>query len=266
MSRTCERAFVIGLDGAMGRAMRKARTPHIDALLSEGVVTYSARTVFPSSSYEAWGAVFHSVGPNVHQIDGEHPCPDDAPWPSFMKVIKEARPDLVCAAFSCWNPINTNVIEPSCDCYRVSLPDPELAVRAAEYIRATPPHVFFMQFDFIDAAGHKSEFGSDAYLEQIATTDVQVGQVLDAIGEAGILDESLIILLSDHGGVGRDHGMDHPDAVEIIWGCRGPGVRHGVELTSRVDIGDTAPVVLRAFGMPAPDGWEGKVPEGIFAD
>ena len=87
MPTKCKSVFVIGLDGAMGSAMRKAETPHINALLSEGVVTYSAQTVVPSSSFQAWGAMFHSVGPDKHRIDGEHPCAEDVPWPSFMKVI-----------------------------------------------------------------------------------------------------------------------------------------------------------------------------------
>ena len=36
MQKSCKRAFVIGLDGAMGWTMREASTPHIDTILSEG--------------------------------------------------------------------------------------------------------------------------------------------------------------------------------------------------------------------------------------
>jgi hypothetical protein len=250
----------------MGRAMQKAETPQIDALLSEGSVTYSAQTVVPSSSFEAWGAMFHSVGPAKHRINGDSPCAEDVPWPSFMKVIKQARPDFSCASFSCWNPINTQIIEQALDCHRVSLPDPELAAAAADYIRHSPPNVYFMQFDFIDAAGHRHEYGSEKYLEQIETTDAQVGLVLDAIKDAGVFDESLIMIISDHGGTGTGHGTDHPDCLEIIWGCRGPGISRGVQLAEAINIADTSPVVLRAFGIPAPAGWDGRVPDGVFAE
>ena len=265
MTVECERVFVIGLDGAMGSAVRKAQTPNIDALLAEGVVTYSAQTVVPSFSYQAWGAMFHGVGPQKHQINGEHPIPEEVAWPSFMKVIKKARPELSFAAFSCWKPINTHIIEASVGCHSVSLPDPELALAAADYIRESPPHVYFMQFDFIDAAGHRHGYGTDGYLEQIATTDTEVGRVVEAIEDAGVFDESLIILVSDHGGDGKRHGTDHPDCLGIIWACRGPGVRQGAELVGEVNIGDTPSVVLHAFGLPAPAGWDGSVPEGIFA-
>jgi hypothetical protein len=55
MATRCNRAFVIGLDGAMGSAVHEAPTPEIDQMLAEGVRTDSAQTVFPSSSFPAWG-------------------------------------------------------------------------------------------------------------------------------------------------------------------------------------------------------------------
>jgi len=264
MQETCRRAFVIGLDGAMGRSVREASTPNIDAILADGVVSYSARTAFPSASFEAWGAMFHGVGPEKHQINGDHPCPEDVPWPSFMKAAIQSRPETKCASFSCWNPINTHIIEKSCGCHCVSMPDPELAEAAAEYIRSQLPDIYFMQLDFIDAAGHSHKYGSQKYIEQIAATDALVGIVLDAVRDAGVFDESLIVLLSDHGGVGTSHGSDHPDCMTIFWGCRGPGVASGVELEGPVNIMDTAAVVVRAMGVPAPDGWDAKVPDGVF--
>lgn len=258
------RAFIIGLDGAIVWAVRKASTPNMDALLAEGVITYSAETVFPSSSYEAWGSMLHGVGPEKHRMSRDHPCPEDVPWPSFMKVAKEVRPEIKCAAFSCWEPINTRIIERSIGCHCVSLPDPELAPSASKYIHADPPDIFFMQLDYIDAAGHSHGYGSGEYLEQISVTDCLVGVVLDAIRDAGVLDESLIVLLSDHGGEGKGHGGDHPDCMNIFWGCRGNGVRRGVELEHGLNIISTAPVIAHALGLPIPDGWEAKIPHGIF--
>ena len=260
----CRRAFIIGLDGAMGSAMRRADTPHLDRLLAEGVVTYTARSVYPSYSYQAWGAMFHGVGPEKHAIDEDHPCADDTPWPSFMKAAREARPEFSCAAFSCWEPINTRLLEAGLDCHRVSLPDPELAEAAADYIRHSPPHLFFMHLDFIDGAGHAHTYGSDAYLAQITATDAHVGQVFDAIRAAGCWDESLVMVLSDHGGVDTDHGGKEPGCMEIIWSCRGPGINQGIELATEVGIADTAPVVMRALGLNAPVGWESSIPPGVF--
>ena len=193
MAEHCERVFVIGIDGAMGRAVRAADTPNIDALFAEGVISYSARTVMPSGSFPAWGTALHGVSPKKHGIGDEHPIAEEVAWPSFMKVIKQARPEFQFAAFCCWKPIITHMIEPSVECHSVSLPDPELAAAAADFIRKSAPDVYFMHFDLIDAAGHG--FGSDAYLEQIETTDAEVGQVVNAIGAAEVPDRSLVMLL-----------------------------------------------------------------------
>jgi len=266
MQGKCKRVFVIGLDGAIGWAVREADTPNIDAILDEGVVTYSAKSVVPSASFEAWGAMFHGVGPDKHQLGGSNPISEGVPWPSFMKVMKQARPQTKCASFSCWSPINTHIIEPSCACHCVSMPDPQLVAAAADYIRSQPPEAYFMQLDFIDGAGHSHGYGSQKYLEQITATDEHAGMVLDAISDAGVFDESLIVLLSDHGGEGTSHGSAHPNCTTIFWACRGPGVARGVELASEVNIMDTAAVIAYALGLPTPAGWDANIPSGVFGD
>jgi arylsulfatase A-like enzyme len=115
-----------------------------------------------------------------------------------------------------------------------------------------------MQLDAIDAVGHSHGYGSQEYLEQITATDALVGVVIDAIRDAGIFDESLIVLLSDHGGEGKSHGSDHPDCMTIFWGCRGPGIASGIELENQVNIMDTAAVVAYALGIAAPAGWDAR--------
>ena len=266
MKNLCQRVFVLGLDGAIGESVREAETPHLDALWAEGVVTYEAQTVMPTSSYPAWGAMFHGVGPDKHRIDGHHPCPEDSVWPSFMKVAKQARPHLRCASFSCWKPINTHFLEPSCECYYASQPDPELVQAAGDYIRQEPPDLFFMQLDFIVAAGHKHGYRSPEYLEQITATDQHVGLMVQAIREARVFPESLLVVLSDHGGWERTHGTDHPDCLNTFWGCRGVGITRGIELPGEVNIMDTAAVVARALGLDPPPGWDAQVPEGVFKE
>ena len=260
----CRRAFVIGLDGARGEGVREAATPNIDALIADGVVTYSAKTVLPSVSFPAWGSMFHGVGPEKHQLGAERPCPEDTAWPSFIKVAQQQKPGLLCASFSCWDMINKHIIEGSCGCRLASMPDPELAEMAVHYIRNYPPDVFFMQLDFIDHAGHAHGYRTPEYLDQITATDALVGQLADALRETDILDESVVLILSDHGGEGKLHGSDHPDCLNIFWACRGPGIAKGVELDGSVDIMDTAAVVAHALGLEPPDGWDAKVPNGVF--
>ena len=147
----------------------------------------------------------------------------------------------------------------------VSMPDPQLAVAAEQYIRKEAPDIFFMHLDYIDGAGHTHGYGTQKYMDQINATDELVGLVINAIHNSGVFDESLIILLSDHGGVGTSHGSNAPDCMNIFWGCSGPGVKKGVELKEPLNIMDTSVVILYALGLPAPSNWDARIPNGLFS-
>jgi hypothetical protein len=209
--------------------------------------------------------MFHGVGPELHQIDDMHPIAENVPWPSFLKVARQAWPDCELASFSCWEPINSAIIEPSCECHLVSMPDPELVPAVVEYIRTQDPSVVFVQLDHIDAAGHRHGYGSAAYLDQIARHDLYVGAIVEAIRDAGFYEKSLILLVSDHGGHERKHGTRDPQDMTIVWGCRGPGIAGGRELDGAVNIVDTAATVARALGLSCPPAWEARVPAGVLA-
>ena len=264
MLNSPKRVFVIGVEGAMGRAVKLAKTPTIDAVIENGVFTYQAQAVLPSASFQNWGALLHGVEATVHQISDSNPIQEDTPFPSFLKVLQQSDPTLSCAAFSCWNPINQYIIEQSIDCHRVSKPDSELVHTAAQYIRQSPPDLFFMQLDDVDAAGHREGYGSEKYLQQIEKTDSEIGVVVQAIHDANIYSESLILIISDHGGFGTGHGGDAPECLENFRSIRGPGVTQGIELDQPLSIKDTASVILHAFNVPIPHGYEGNVRFIIF--
>jgi len=272
MKAACERAFVLGLDGLRGPAVAEADTPNLDRVLAEGAWTLHAKTVLPSSSYPAWGSMLHGVAPEKHRLNSENTARDDSAWPSFLRVAREAHADWTLAAFSGWPPINTDLIEQSCQCVFQAGPDVELTSAAAEFIRAHRPRLFFLQLDDIDAVGHRDGYRSDEYLAKITETDGLVGLIFEAIRDSGAFDRSLIVVLSDHGGceiiqdgkTWQSHGTDHPDCVDILWACRGPGVAQGVELAAEVNIMDTATVVAHALGLPVPSAWDAQVPDGIF--
>ena len=271
MGTSFKHVFVIGADGA-GAFVRQTETPNIDGLFREGASTYSAQTAFPSISAQCWGALHHGVTPEKHGLDNDvvanHPYPDDSPYPSFMKLARQAWPDCKLAAFSEWQPINGGIIEEGIGVHKVSLPDAELASAAADYIRNNKDiKIMFVEFSDPDAAGHKYGYGSKEFLDVITVTDGHIGTLLEAIRDAGLLDDSLIILTTDHGGAGDygyySHGSDHPNDMLIYWGCRGPGIAPGTQL-GEVRIYDTTAVVLRALGLPIPDVYDGRVPALLF--
>jgi predicted AlkP superfamily pyrophosphatase or phosphodiesterase len=271
----CKRVFIIGLDGMRGPAVNETDTPHLDAFMKDGAWTTKAQSVMPSASYQAWGAMLHGVGPDIHQINSKRPIEEDVNWPSFMKVARQECPDAKIGAYCAWTPIIDDIIEDSVQADAVSVHDAELMPKALEYLRDEKPDIFFIHLDIIDGTGHGHGYKSDEYHEAIRLCDGWVGDLLDAIESIGDPAESLVIITSDHGGteifddngelIANSHGTDHPECMEIFWAARGPGIVPG-EMAANFNIGATAPVVTHALGLNAPEGWEESVPTGLFED
>ena len=206
-----EHIFVIGVDGAGGPWVEKAQTSRMDAFFAAGVVTYQGRTVIPSFSFPAWGAMLTGVGPDTYDAlvcNLEKPLKDDAPWPTWISRLSRWWDEPVGAVFGAWSLITTHLVESNVDVHRVYAPDSALVPMAAVYIHELKPRLFFIQLDDVDGAGHSHGHGSPAYLEAITIQDNRVGIVLDAIDDAGLTDKSLTIILSDHGGITGSNGRD----------------------------------------------------------
>lgn len=271
MVKQIERVFIIGMDG-VGNFIKDTATPNLHSLLENGVLTYQAQTVYPTISAECWGSTLHGVSPEKHGLNNDvastRAFPEDSPYPSIFKLMREAKPESKLAAFSVWDPINSGIIEQSADVYLESQPDDALVASIVNYIKEEPPvDLMYVQLDAPDGAGHQYGYGSEAYLESITACDVHVGEIVQAITDAHLLDSSLIILLADHGGGGDNlyaHGSDQPQDMTIFWGCHGPGVNTDVPLTDGFSIMNTAAIALEALGIDIPQHFEGKVPAQFF--
>lgn len=99
------------------------------------------------------------------------------------------------------------------------------------------------------------------YFANVSLIDEQVGGILEALDERGVLDNTVVVFTSDHGDALNDHGhsqkwtMYEPSVhvPAIIWG---PGVRSGQQLSGLVSLMDFAPTLLEMAGLEAPDWME----------
>jgi arylsulfatase A-like enzyme/predicted negative regulator of RcsB-dependent stress response len=100
------------------------------------------------------------------------------------------------------------------------------------------------------------------YPAEVAYVDEQVGRLLAAVAEAGLSDDTLIVLTSDHGeGLGEHQEATHAYfvydttlAVPLILRCPGR-IAAGGRVAAQVRTIDIAPTILALLGLPAlPDG------------
>jgi len=106
----------------------------------------------------------------------------------------------------------------------------------------------------------------DAYDEEIAYTDAQFGRLLEYLRAAGQYDNTLIVLLSDHGEEFLEHGgwghgtnlyqeqLSIPLLVKLPHQAEAGTSREDV-----VELVDVAPTVLHLLGLPVPPKFEGNI-------
>jgi arylsulfatase A-like enzyme/Tfp pilus assembly protein PilF len=104
---------------------------------------------------------------------------------------------------------------------------------------------------------YRERFAGHPYDGEIAFTDAQVKRVLEALQQAGKRDDTVVILMADHGeGLGDHRELTHvvlvyQSTMRVPMMVSGPGVPRGRTVTSRVGTIDVVPTVLGLLGIDA---------------
>jgi arylsulfatase A-like enzyme len=103
------------------------------------------------------------------------------------------------------------------------------------------------------------------YDGEIRFTDFHVGKVLDRLREKGLLDSTVVLILSDHGEEFFEHGNKghhrtvYEEAVRVPFALRLPGGVHArKEIPAQVSTMDVFPTLLDAAGFTLPSDLEGE--------
>lgn len=102
------------------------------------------------------------------------------------------------------------------------------------------------------------------YLDTVRLTDHHVGLVLARLGKEGLLENTLIIFMTDHG-ISHARGKQflYDEGTRIPFIVRGPGIAAGAVREDLVEHIDMVPVSLAAAGLPLPEALQGRA---LFAD
>jgi arylsulfatase A-like enzyme/Flp pilus assembly protein TadD len=100
---------------------------------------------------------------------------------------------------------------------------------------------------------------ASSYDGEVAAADAVVGDLLDALRRQGLYDDSLIVLLSDHGEGLGDHGerehelLLHREVLQVPLIVKLPGGRRaGTSVTAPAQLTDVFPTILAVLGLEAP--------------
>ena len=123
-----------------------------------------------------------------------------------------------------------------------------------------PPSPF--RFQFL----HPPEWMMGLYDGNLAYVDDRVGQLLDEIDSLGLMDNSIIVFMSDHGEAFMEHGFNAhgttvydemiyvPLAFHLPAACQAAPQRRG----EGIGLTDVMPTLLDLYGMESPAGLQGS--------
>ena len=110
----------------------------------------------------------------------------------------------------------------------------------------------------MDETGHKYGHGTPEYYKAVSEADVVVGKIVKAVKSAGIEESTVIMIIADHGGIGKGHGGTTPQEINVPFIIAGPGIKKGYTLKSNPRNYDTTVTVAKMLGLTVPACWEGK--------
>lgn len=277
--RRAKRVVLISLDGICVAGFRQAKTPHLDTLLSEGVLSTETRVVMPSVTLPNWTSHLTGSGPEQHGVANNAWTIDryklpaiekdvDGYYPSVFSVLKQAIPQAKTAFYYNWgpliNPYNRQYLDEISylekDAY---IENYEKAFNFLVENRETPTLVFLYSVH-TDHAGHKHKWMSPEYIHSIEEADVEIGKFLDKMKQEDLYEDTHFMFLTDHGGLEYGHGGLSVDEMIVPWGIVGPKIKKRMKMEEPNNTVNTASVILHLFRVEQPAGWTGEVPKSIL--
>ncbi len=251
--------IVFSLDGARADAVQAA-VPQ--ALAARGTVSWTAQTIFPSSTLPAHASMLSGVGPAVHRVTFNDWSIGEPYFARTTMFTEVTRAGGRAAAFVA-KPKMMIFMPPGSVVSAQHLVYPrfrqaDVVEVAARLFGEQRPAVLFVHVADPDDTGHRRGWMSEEYLRVIAAVPALIERLLRAFEDAGVTAQALLIVTSDHGGHGITHGTSRPEDMTIPWMAFGGAARRGVIVDRRIVVFDTAATALAALGVPIPGDWQGR--------
>lgn len=254
------KAMVISIDGLRPDLLLLANCPNIRGMMARGSYSMWAKTTPNSITLPSHVSMMTGVTPRRHDVEWNRELKTVEPLyprvPTLFEAAKRHGYTTAVAAgkdkFDMFD--RPGVLDWKFIPARGSVRTPDVLKAAVDIIRQHQPDVMLVHFPSVDAAGHTKGWASATQMKTIEEADGAVGTLLATLEELKLADSTLVIVTADHGGAGRNHGPDDPRSRHIPWIAVGPGIRHGLDLTSypklTINTEDTFATTCWMLGIP----------------
>lgn len=276
--KKAQHVVVVGIDGLRADAVEQAKAPNMHKLMAQGASTLKAKAVLPTVSSPNWASIIMGVLPETHKILSNEWEPSQVPSiPTIFDALHQKNKHAAIDVIYEWVGFGKLFDHKSVSFTASSLlcqvkPDPGktaaqmMTETAVEAIKKDKPALTFIHLDLMDHAGHSHGYATPEYVAAVSEADQLLGEILQAVSEAGIADKTVVLVLADHGGKDKAHGGSSPEEVIVPWMIAGPGIAAGKTLAEPVGVEQTAPTIARILGVKPPNMWTAKPVREAFTN
>jgi len=259
--------------GCYGNA--DAQTPHLDAFAAAGTLFEHCQTCTPQT-LPAHTSIMTGLYPYVHGVRRNGVYRVDSAVQTLAETLKDngyATAATVASfvldrtfglnqGFDTYHDVASTSTAQNRD--RVERRGDEVSADAIALLEQMRSKPFFLWVHFFDphfpyeSRFHADQWSHEAYADEVAFLDGQIGHILDALDRLKLADNTLVIIVADHGEAFGEHGeIDHgyflyETTVHVPLLMRGKGMVPAAQrVASTVRTIDLAPTILDLLNQPA---------------
>lgn len=250
------RVLILSIDGFRPDAIQLAPMPFLTTLLIRSAYSLNAQTVYPSVTLVSHTSMLSGQCPAKHKVDWNDYIPEngyaqvtdlfDITHAAGMKTVMYIGKEKL-----------YHVTEPASLDLLKYINDRDLVI-TEDIIQNFPAdfRLMFIHFPTTDAMGHVYGWLSPEQLSVLFRADQAIEKIYTELEARGLMNETLFIITSDHGGHATTHGSSMYEDMTIPWIALGAGTLPA-NLNSPITTTDTAATAAFALGLDIPTEWDG---------
>lgn len=263
-----EHVIIVGIDGA-GAAFSQVESPCFDHIFGDFAYRHDAKTETVTISAQNWGSILTGVSYDTHGFTNSslkrNERDSSADNNSIFYYARQAMPQAELVSFVNWEAINHGIIETDLGVTKVRRDTDPKVVDAIEayFAEGNAPALMFVQLDSVDHAAHTHGGFSDEYFTAVRRADMLLGRIYNAAIASSLMENSLFILVADHGESKYGHGgftVEESAAILAVTGKTVQATAMSADARNR----DVSAIALYALGIAQPEHFVSRVPEGLF--
>jgi hypothetical protein len=248
-----DQVLILFVDGLRYDKMVEANTPNIDRIRNNGTTFSNYHAILPSYSMVNYAAFSTGSTTNMTNVfaNGYN---GKLSLPTLFSLINDLNKSLIAGGNSWFKFLGDDAdvsvqVEVEYHSYNegAKIRDAALATIPGNFSQ-----IQFVGFDDVDAAGHAFGAASNEYIEIIEKIDSYIGEILDLYGALNQLNNTTIVLFSDHGhdDIGG-HGGESFDETHGTFVLAGKGIANWNIISNEIaHTNFVTPTLLAMLGLP----------------